>query len=251
MPLKLCCPRCKLFEMRFEDCALEYDRHAAPQRAFAARVFEFAAIGPGERVVELGAGTGAVTRLLCGIPGAQVCATDVSPTMVQVGRAAVPGASWLVVDAFTGPIPRSSAQVSSGLLQWAPDPVRVLERWAAAVEPGGRMIHAFPCDPCLKEWRGIVAESPLVWRDEREWAGIFERAGLRVRRRCLWTEPHYFESAREMLQSMHGSGVTAGARISWGRLRQAMRVYDATHRTPHGVVATWAWMAFECGKALD
>ena len=50
--------------MRFDHCAHTYDAHAAPQRAFAERVSRFAAASSDEHVVELGAGTGALTRFL-------------------------------------------------------------------------------------------------------------------------------------------------------------------------------------------
>lgn len=231
--------------MRFETCATEYDTYAAPQKAFAARVAEFAGISAGEQVLELGAGTGALTRNLCGLAGVRVRATDLSPAMVQIGRVAVPQAEWSVLDAFGDSIPLSSIQISSGLLQWASDPQRVVRTWGAALRPGGRMVHAFPCDPCLKEWRGIVPESPVSWRDDRSWRDMFESAGLRVTRHNLWVEQHVFDSAHEMLRGMHRSGVTGKARLNSGRLRRSLRTYDREHRTPAGVLATWAWLAVE------
>lgn len=231
--------------MRFDACAREYDTYAAPQRSFARRVAEFARVRQEERILELGAGTGALTRSLLAIPGVSVLATDASPRMVEIGRAAVPKARWEVLDAFNGILPLSTVQISSGLLQWAADPCDVLSRWNAALEQGGRMIHAFPCDPCLKEWRGIVSEAPVQWRDEHAWRELFSRAGLLVTRHSLWVEQHTFHSAHAMLRGMHRSGVTGSARLNSGRLRQSMRAYDQYHRTPQGVVATWAWLALE------
>lgn len=230
--------------MRFDACADWYDVHAAPQRAFAARVGAFIQVAPGEEVLELGAGTGALSRWLCE-HGARLRATDASPRMVALGRAAVPQAEWFLLDAFTGRLPQAALQVSSGLLQWADDPAAVLGRWKASLAPGGRMVHAMPCDPCLVEWRALVAESPLIWRDEAGWRAVFAASGLRVIRARLWMEPHQFPSALELVRCLHRSGVTGRPRLGPGRLRAAIRRYDALHQRAGQVVSTWAWLALE------
>jgi malonyl-CoA O-methyltransferase len=231
--------------MRFDACAHSYDANAAPQRAFAVRVAGFIQPSPEEDVLELGAGTGALTRALCAVPGVRIQATDASPAMVSLGRAAVPAARWSELDAFRAPLPQAALQVSSGLLQWAPDPAQILRNWKAALAPGGRMVHAVPCEPCLAEWRALVQESPLVWRDEPAWRALFAAAGLRVRRTKLWVEQVMFPSALDMVRALHQSGVTGHPRLGPGRLRQAIRDYDARHCGPGGVCATWAWLGVE------
>jgi trans-aconitate methyltransferase len=235
--------------MRFDACAHSYDDHAAPQRAFAARVAEFIQLAPHEEVLEFGAGTGALTRRLCEGGGAGVLATDASPAMVSLGRAAVPAAKWSTLDSFRAAVPRSSLQVSSGLLQWAEDPKQVLEHWKAALKPGGRMVHAVPCEPCLAEWRALVRESPVRWRDQAGWRKLFAQAGLQVRRQQSWVLHPVFPSALELVRSLHQSGVTGRVHLDPGRLRAAIRAYDARHRGPEGVIATWAWLAIEAVPA--
>ena len=231
--------------MRFDACAQRYDAYAAPQRAFAARLARFLQIRPEETVVELGAGTGALTRFLCVAPGRKVLATDVSPAMVSLGQAAVPAAEWSLLDAFEHPVPSSRLQVSSGLLQWADQPIAVLRRWKTALSRGGRMVHAFPCEPCLSEWRALVPETPLRWRDEPAWCRVFAEAGLRVTRKELWIDRSFFPSTLDLVRSLHRSGVTGVPRLTAGRLRNAIRTYERRHRRPSGVVATWAWLAVE------
>ena len=86
--------------MRFDVCAHTYDEHAGPQRFFAERVAQFIGAKSTESILELGAGTGALTQHLGGAPntvsassvraeavlGAPILATDASPTMVARGR---------------------------------------------------------------------------------------------------------------------------------------------------------------------
>ena len=231
--------------MRFEERALTYDANALPQRSFASKVAESLRCSPGDQVLELGAGTGALTAFLCSRPGLRVVATDASPAMVALGKTAVPGAQWRVLDAFNEPLPPSTIQVSSGLLHWAPDPVRVLQSWKQTLLPGARMLHAFPCQPCLQEWREILHETPVFWRNEKEWLGLFAAAGLRVSQKNLWLDRWPFGSALDMVRSMHRSGVTGRARVGAGVLRSALRAYDRQYRGDAGVWATWAWLVVE------
>jgi SAM-dependent methyltransferase len=231
--------------MRFDVCAHTYDAHAEPQRTFAARVAAFADLRPGETVIEFGAGTGALTRHLCAASTQPVTATDLYPTMVSLGQAATPQARWIQLDAFQDSLPQADLQTSSGLLQWAPDPIRVLQNWKHALAPGGRMVHAFPVEPCLAEWRAIVHESPLKWRDEIAWCDLFSRAALRITRKQTWVEQASFRSSLELVRSLHYSGATSHPRLSAGRLRLAIRTYDAIHRRDNCVIATWAWLAVE------
>jgi SAM-dependent methyltransferase len=236
--------------MRFDVCAHTYDAHAEPQRTFAARVAAFANLRPGETVVEFGAGTGALTRHLCAAADQPVTATDLSAAMVSLGRVAVPQAQWITLDAFQDSLPQAALQLSSGLLQWAPDPARILQNWKRALAPGGRMVHAFPVEPCLAEWRSIIRESPVDWRDEARWCDLFARAALRILRKRLWVEHASFRSSLELIRSLHRSGATSHPRLGPGRLRQAMQAYDAKYRRGDSVIATWAWLAVEAAPQV-
>jgi SAM-dependent methyltransferase len=56
------------------------------------------------RVLELAAGTGALTReLVASLADARIIATDLSPAMVDLGRANAPGADWRQADAMALP----------------------------------------------------------------------------------------------------------------------------------------------------
>ena len=103
--------------MRFDERADSYEAHAAPQKRFAEALAAFAPFRRGARVTELGAGTGFLTAALLA-QGVNVDATDASPAMVELGRQAVPAASWSVHNAF-GPIEPAKALASTGLLHFS------------------------------------------------------------------------------------------------------------------------------------
>jgi len=228
--------------MRFDVCAQTYDEHAGPQRFFAQHVAQFIAPRPEDLILELGAGTGALTRWL---DGRGILATDASPAMVERGQHVAPKAKWSVLDAFEQAPPTATLQVSSGLLHWAEDPVATLVRWKHSLAPGGRMVHAMPCEPCLGEWRALVPESPVPWRNDAEWLEIFARAGLRATRSQGWTHAAVCPSALAMVRGLHHSGVTGRVRVGPVRLRRALREYDSLHHAVGGVQVTWAWLAVE------
>jgi SAM-dependent methyltransferase len=79
-----------------------YQRFLVPTvfEPFAAELAgRVAARGPA-RVLELAAGTGALTeQLVTHLPGADVVATDLNPAMVALGARRVPGATWRQADA--------------------------------------------------------------------------------------------------------------------------------------------------------
>jgi len=228
--------------MRFDVCAHTYDDHAGPQRFFAERVAQFIDAKPRETILELGAGTGALTQWL---NGKSVLATDAASMMVERGRATVPQAQWSTLDAFKQSLPMATLQVSSGVLHWAENPTTTLAGWKESLVAGGRMVHAIPCEPCLTEWRALVSESPVPWRSEAEWLKIFERAGLQITRSQSWTHAAVCASALEMVRGFHRTGVTGRVRVGPARLRRALREYDVQHGVPGGVQATWTWLAVE------
>lgn len=231
--------------MRFEQKARGYHAHASPQRRFAEALAAFAPFEPGERVTEVGAGTGFLTRALLA-QGAIVDASDSSPAMVEVGREAAPSASWSVQDALGDLFPCHHL-ASNGMLQWSPDPVGALRRWRSAVHPGGRLLLGVPCEPGFRELRALTGEGPIRWRDEAMWLQILRRAGWDVRASAVLEHPEVYPSAVDFLRQLHDSGVTGEPRLGVGELRALLRDYNRRFAVPGGVVATWAWLMVDAG----
>jgi SAM-dependent methyltransferase len=94
------------------------------------------------RVLEIAAGTGAVTRhLLQEIPNAQIVATDLNPAMLEQARKAVDSTrvEWRQADAQDLPFPDASfdAVVCQFGVMFFPDKVRGFSEARRVLKPGG------------------------------------------------------------------------------------------------------------------
>lgn len=118
--------------------AADYGRNAAFVPALGAPVVELLAPQPGERILDLGAGDGALTVRLVEA-GATVVAVDASSDMVAAAKAR--GLDTHVVDgqhlAFG---PEFDAVFSNAALHWMLDPAAVAAGVFAALKPGGRFV---------------------------------------------------------------------------------------------------------------
>lgn len=96
-------------------------------------------VGPGARVVEVGAGTGKFTAFLAAT-GAEVIATDPVPEMLAELRAALPGVPTRIATADALPFADASADaiVCATAFHWFATP-RVLAGFRRVLRPGGAL----------------------------------------------------------------------------------------------------------------
>ncbi|MDQ2105429.1 dethiobiotin synthase [Azospirillum isscasi] len=154
-------PRKAAIAAAFGKAALRYEDHAAVQRVAAERLAERVAhlpLPPRPRVLEIGCGTGFLSRALRGRIGpADWLLTDLSPDMLARCRAALgdpTDSEFRILDGETpdldGPF---DLIVSSLALQWFRDPAAALARWAGLLAPGGRIAFATLAADSFREWR--------------------------------------------------------------------------------------------------
>lgn len=108
---------------------------------------------PGERILDLAAGTGSSTAALAE-SGAQVVACDLSEGMIEVGRQRHPELEFVQGDATNLPFADASfdaATISFGLRNVV-DTRRALEEMARVVKPGGRLVI---CEVSHPTWKPL------------------------------------------------------------------------------------------------
>lgn len=134
----------RLARATFDRLAAAYDRRWARYIAATTReALDRLALAPGERLLDLGCGTGALLRELA-IRGApdRLCGVDLSPAMIARARSHLPAAVRLAVaDGAALPFPAGSFDVvvSNSSFHFWPQPHRVLGELERVLAAGGRL----------------------------------------------------------------------------------------------------------------
>lgn len=167
------------------------DRYDAMLRPFLERVLIAADIADGERLLDVGCGTGSLTRAAA-LAGADALGIDISPTMIAAAAdPAVAGARFEVVDAQTAAMAPVDVVVSRFGVMFFDDPVAA---FANLVTTGGRL--AFACWQAAASNQWVVeptaailevvgslpevdplAPGPFAFADRDRLAGILGEAG--------------------------------------------------------------------------
>jgi malonyl-CoA O-methyltransferase len=152
---------------RFGARAGSYEQHADLQTAVAARLAALLPDFDSPHVLELGCGTGLLSRhLVARYPTGNIVLTDAAPDMIAECRRNLahvrgPRLSYEVMDA--GEVNGRDGLdliVTSMVLHWLPNPAATLARLRSLLAPGGVLLYATLGPDCFAEWRAILnAES--------------------------------------------------------------------------------------------
>ncbi len=181
------------------DAALYDDKHAFVWRHGASLV-ELLAPQPGERILDLGCGTGHLTAALAAA-GAAVVGLDHSADMLAQARAAHPHLHFVQGDArdFALDTP-FDAVFSNAALHWVRPPDAVVRCVHNALKPGGRFVAEFGGRGNVRgisaamltaaKQLGVPAQLPSwYFPTVGEYAALLEAFGLEVRFATLFDRP--------------------------------------------------------------
>jgi trans-aconitate methyltransferase len=118
-----------------------YDRNARFVSDLAGELVAWLDPKPGESILDLGCGDGALTERLAA-QGVEIEGIDVSEDMLRAARAR--GLNVRLGDATTCTVTRPvDAVFSNAVLHWVRDPRAAVRRIKAALKPGGRFVAEF------------------------------------------------------------------------------------------------------------
>ena len=176
-----------------------YDDRAAFVSELASDLVDWLRPRPGERILDLGCGTGTLTAQIAH-QAAHVTGIDRSAEMVQTAREKYPDLTFEVKDgqALTYEA-EFDAVFSNAALHWMPRATDVLRGVERALVPGGRLVAEFGGAGCVRTVISVVEQILDEWQIDPapylswffpspgRYAGLLEANGLLVR------ELRYFE----------------------------------------------------------
>jgi ubiquinone/menaquinone biosynthesis C-methylase UbiE len=182
------------------DAGLHDDKHSFVWK-LAAGVLEWLDAQPGERILDLGCGTGHLTAKIAEI-GAHVVGVDRSPEMIRQARGKYPSLRFEVMDAREISLDETfDAVFSNATLHWIKEPERVLAGIRKVLRPGGRFVAEFGgkgntgklVKAVQQTWvkLGIPGPAPHPWYYPTigEYAGLLEQHGFEVTHTTLFDRP--------------------------------------------------------------
>jgi trans-aconitate methyltransferase len=198
--------------------ANHYDLAHSYVWTLAADLVELLAPQGGERVLDVGCGTGHLTAKI-GERGAEVVGIDASAEMVRQARENYPVIEFRVGDATSFEVAAAfDAVFSNATLHWVKDAGAAVGRIAAALRPGGRFVAEFGGkgnvgEVCRAIGAGLAAVgapafealSPWYFPSIAEYSAVLEAAGLEVTFATLFDRPTVVEAGLGSWLEMYGT----------------------------------------------
>jgi trans-aconitate methyltransferase len=206
------------------DAGLYDEKHSFVWK-LAAGVLELLDAKPGERILDLGCGTGHLTAKLAEI-GALVVGVDRSPDMIRQAKERYPSLRFEVMDAREIALDENfDAVFSNATLHWIKEPERVILGIKKLLHPGGRFVVEFGgkgntgelLKSVQRAWTKLQLASPAphpwYYPSVAEYAALLERHGFEVTHATLFDRPTPLDDGERGLRNwleMFGSAFVEG-----------------------------------------
>jgi len=231
----------ELVKRNFSRCARHYDNYSAVQDLCGARLIERTGADSFDSILDVGCGTGSYTALLRKkFPGARIKAIDISAGMIEVAKRKLPdcGIDFTAMDGEEIDFNEAFDLVSSNAtFQWFGSPEKTIERFKAALRPGGTFLFSAFGPRTLNELARSLVQlfgkatpiSSAGFMDltelNRMLKGFFKEVEVEE-----WLRRKIYDSLPELLDNIRytgtrGSGIDRYGFWSAGKLRDLETIY--------------------------
>jgi|FLYN01.1.fsa_nt_gi trans-aconitate 2-methyltransferase len=169
-----------------------YDSRHAYVFQYGEDVLKLLAPQPGERILDLGCGTGHLTKKIAD-SGAQVVGLDNAASMIEQARQNYPELAFIIADASSFTVDEPfDAVFSNAALHWIPAAEQVIACVWNALKPGGRFVAEFGGKTNIQKIESAVYAAlnrlgytelrlpPYYFPSIGEYAILLEKQGFRV-----------------------------------------------------------------------
>jgi malonyl-CoA O-methyltransferase len=151
----------------FGNAADQYDDHSPVQRASAQHLLGLCPDDGVTDILEIGCGTGALTRLLHDqYKHASLHITDISPAMIAHAQSVITACniSWSVMDGEAPTLDKKYDLIVSNMaMQWFENRERALENLRQYLKPDGQIIYSMPGPQSFRGWHETLSiSSPMT-----------------------------------------------------------------------------------------
>lgn len=188
-----------------------YQHHHSFVWEYGRDVLDLLDLQPGERVLDLGCGTGQLTDLLHQ-QGGIVTGVDYSPEMIATAQDQFPHLNFQLADAtrFTVAEPMD-AVFSNATLHWVQRPEAVIAQVYQALKPGGRFVAELGAQGNIAQIRQAISAAlahhhydlphPWYFPSLAEYATLLESSGLMVTFAAMFDRPTALTTGENRLEN--------------------------------------------------
>lgn len=189
-----------------------YDRKHSFVTKYGEDVLALLDAKPGERILDVGCGSGHLTRLIADA-GAEVIGFDSSAEMIATAKEAYPTINFIVADAsdfsFDEPF---DAVFSNAALHWVERAEAAVICMARALKPGGRFVVEFggkgniagiatALEQAIRRLHGREVNAVNYFPSIGEYSSLLEKHGIEVTSALLFDRPTRLEGGEDGLEN--------------------------------------------------